>query len=118
MAAYTVQTIVDTAITPTLTAVALSDTAVDDGTSRMFFEVANGAGAPITVTIPSQQASIVVPGVGSLAVADISVTVTNGQRRLIGPFTRAYINAAGNVTINYSSITTITAGAFRLARED
>jgi len=118
MAAYTVQTIVDSGLTPALVSVASSDTAADDGTSRTFIEVVNGAGAPITVTIPSQQASVVVPGVGSLAVADITVSVTNGQRRLIGPFSRAYINTAGNVTVNYSSTTTITAGAFRLAKED
>ena len=118
MATYTVQTVVDTGITPSLVSVASSDNFADDGSARTFVEVVNGAGAPINVTIPAQQTSVVVPGVGSLAVADIVVSVTNAQRRLIGPFSRAYINNSGFVTLNFSSITTITAGAFRVQKED
>lgn len=118
MAAYTIQTVVDTGLAPTLAAVASSDTAADDGTARTYLEVSNGGGGSINVTIPSQQANTQVPGVGVLTVADIVVAVPNGARRLIGPFTRAYINTAGNVTFNYSGITSVTAGAFRLAKED
>jgi hypothetical protein len=118
MAVVTVQTVTDAGIVPSLAAVNTGDTVADDGTARTFLEVANGAGAPITVTIPAQQASVVVPGVGLLAVADITVTVANGARKLIGPFSRAYINTAGNVTVNYSSTTTITGGAFKVAKED
>jgi hypothetical protein len=118
MAVVTVQTVTDAGIVPSLAQVNTGDTVADDGTARTFLEVANGAGAPITVTVPAQQTTIVVPGVGSLTVSDITVSVTNATRKLIGPFSRAYINTAGNVTVNYSSTTTITGGAFKVAKED
>lgn len=118
MAALSIQTVVDTGIVPALTSAANGDTVADDGTSRTFVEVANGGGSSINVTVPAQQTSVVVPGVGSLTVADIVVAVANGARKLIGPFSRAYINTAGNVTLNYSSVTSVTAGAFKVAKED
>lgn len=118
MAVMTIQTIVDSGLAASYTAANTGDTAADDGTGRMFIEVVNGAGAPITVTVPAQTTTVVVPGAGSMAISDITVSVTNGTTKKIGPFTRAYINTAGNVTVNYSSATTITSGAFKLAKED
>jgi hypothetical protein len=118
MAVIAIQTVVDTGITPTLAAATSSDTVQDDGQARTYLEVVNGGGGSINVTIPSQQANVQVPGVGVLTVADIVVAVTNGQRRFIGPFSRAYINASGNVTVNFSGITSVTVGAFRVAKED
>lgn len=118
MALLTVQTVVDAGIVPALAAVSSSDTFADDGAGRTFMEVSNGAGAPINVTVPAQQTTTNIPGVGTLTVADIVVSVTNGTRKLIGPFTTAYRNSSGLVTVNYSSVTTITAGAFKVAKED
>lgn len=118
MAALSIQTVVDSGIVPSLSAAATGDTVADDGTGRTFVEVANGGGGSINVTIPAQQTSVVVPGVGSLTVADIVVAVANGARKLIGPFSRAYINSSGNVTLNYSGVTSVTAGAFKVAKED
>lgn len=118
MAALSIQTVVDTGIVPSLAAVNNGDTVADDGTNRTYVEVANGGGGSINVTVPAQQTSVVVPGVGSLTVADIVIAVANGTRKLIGPFSRAYINTAGNVTLNYSGTTSVTAGAFKVAKED
>lgn len=118
MAALTIQTIADTGIVPSLASVNTGDTVADDGTARTFVEVSNGGGSSINVTVPAQQTSVVVPGVGSLTVSDIVVAVASGARKLIGPFSRAYINTSGNVTLNYSATTSVTAGAFKLAKED
>lgn len=118
MAAMSIQTIVDTGLAPSLSAVANGDTVADDGGARTYVEVANGSGSSINVTVPSQQANVVVPGAGQLSIADIVIAVAAGARKLIGPFTRAYINTSGNVTLNYSAVTSVTAGAFKLAKED
>lgn len=76
--------------------------------------VKNGAGAPITATFVSQ-ATKADGGATPLAVADRVVTVTNGQELLIGPFPRdIYNDAANEVTVNFSSTTTITVQAVSL----
>ena len=118
MAALTVQSVVDSGLTPALASVNTGDTAADDGTGRTFVEVANGSGSSINVTVPAQQTSVVVPGVGALTVADIVVAVGAGARKFIGPFSRAYINTAGSITLNYSATTSVTAGAFKVTKED
>lgn len=118
MATLTVQTITDSGIVPTLAAVNASDEFEDDGTSRTFIEVANASGGSINVTIPKVQASVNVPGVGSLTLSDIVVAVANGATKLIGPFTTAYRNSSGKVTVNYSGTSSVTAGAFKCAKED
>lgn len=118
MAALTVATIVDSGLTRSHTAVSSSDTFVDDGTGRTFIEIANGGGGSINATFTAQQTSQVVPGVGNVTIADIVVAVGAGVTKLIGPFTRAYISTAGSVTVSYSGTTTVTATAYKLAKED
>ena len=118
MAALTVATITDAGITPALAAVSASDTIADDGSARTYLEVNNANAGSLTVTIPAQQVSANIPGVGNVAVADIVVTVPTATRKLIGPFTLAYRNSAGNVTVNYSLTASVTAQAFKLAKED
>jgi len=74
-----------------------------------FLYVKNG-GAQITVTIST-------PGtVDGLAIADLVVTVpaTTGER-MIGPFPAGIYNQSdGNVYVDWSSVTSVTAGVFRL----
>ncbi len=75
-----------------------------------WLEVVNGAGSPINVTIKT-------PGlVRGLAIAEQVIAVANGTRQKIGPFDSAsiYNQADGTVHIDYSSVTTITVGAFSL----
>ena len=118
MAQLTVATIIDAGLTPALAAVSASDSFADDGSARTYIEVNNGGGVSTNVTIPAQQASVNIPGVGVQTISDIVVAVPAGQRRLIGPFTLAYRNSAGNVTVNYSATASVTAQAFKLAKED
>lgn len=80
----------------------------NDGMS--FLYVKNGSGSPITVTVGT-------PGnVDGLAIADLTVSVpaTTGER-MIGPFPPGIYNQSdGNVYVDYSSGTSVTAGVFRL----
>ena len=118
MAVLTVQTVVDAGIVPSLAAVNASDTFADDGSGRTFLEVANASGGSINVTITAVQTSANIPGVGSVTISDIVVAVANGARKFIGPFTTAYRNSSGLVTAGYSGTSSVTAGAFKVAKED
>lgn len=118
MTLLTVQTVVDAGLTPALAAVTASDTFVDDGSARTYVEVNNANAGSLTVTVPSQLASVNTPGVGVQTVPDITVVIPTATRKLIGPFTTAYRNSAGLVTANYSLTASVTAGAFKLAKED
>lgn len=72
------------------------------------FYVANGGGAPITVTVVAQYAD------GDLPLTDKVVTVTNGTSQIIGPFPARYFNnALGLVSITYSAVTTVTVKPIR-----
>ena len=107
MAELTVRNILVTGLVKAaLDAVALNDTFDNDG--KTYLEVANGAGAPITVTINGQVS--LQHGVS----ATKTVSVTNAQTFLIGPFPGRYYNTDGanEVSVDYSDITTITAAAF------
>lgn len=64
--------------------------------------ITNGSGAPITVTVTTTAT------VDSLAVADLEVTVPNGETHLIGPFPKEYYNDGDNkVSIGYSDHTSV-----------
>ena len=118
MAVLTVATIVDSGLLRALAAASTSDTFADDGTGRTYIEIANASGGNCTVTIPAQTTSVNAPGVGTLTIADITVTITTATTKLIGPFTRAYINTAGLVTCNLSTASSVTSTAYKLAKED
>ena len=84
---------------------------VNDG--RTFLEVVNGGGSPITVTVQTAAT------INGLAIADVSVSVTNGQRRLIGPFPKGTFNITsgadtGTVYVDFSAVTSVTCAAFSL----
>lgn len=118
MAALTVQTITDAGIVPAYAAVNASDTFVDDGSGRTFLHVKNGGGGSINVTVPAVKTNANIPGVGNLTISNIVVAVANGAEKMIGPFTEAYRDASGNVTAQYSGTTSVTAAAFKCAKED
>jgi hypothetical protein len=72
--------------------------------------VANGGGSPITVTVA-------VPGLTryGLADPDVTVSVTNAQARLIGPFPSDLADPTdGYVNITYSGVTSVTVAAIGL----
>lgn len=81
----------------------------DIGTRGLILEVANGAGAPITVSI-SDAGSTVAGNPGTVTAR--SVTNATRKRFYVGPGN--VDPATGLATITYSSTTTITAEAFRI----
>ena len=112
MATLVVKTITDAGLDPDtpayVSAVAAGDDFANNG--RTFVEVVNGAGSPITVTFAIGVDPHATDPLHSTS--DDTVSVTNGERRLIGPFpTLKYGNV---VTVVYSSDTTITVAAFTI----
>lgn len=82
---------------------------VNDG--KTFVHVINGGGSPITVTVQH-------PGtVDGLAVADLTVTVTNAEDQMIGPFPGRFNQVGtdvGQIYVDFSGVTTVTVAAIRL----
>lgn len=118
MAALSVQTIVEAGLEwSTASAAGGGDTFANPTDERTMFYIANGGGSDITVTFNAQPASVPLPGYGDLAISDRAVVVTAGENRLIGPFPAAkFNNASGAVEVSYSSATSVTVAALRLAR--
>lgn len=80
---------------------------INDG--RMFLYVTNGGGSPCVVTIVSQKTD------AGLALADRTVSVTNGEDRMIGPFPpQIYNDANGKINVTLSFITSVTLAALYL----
>jgi len=107
--ALTVQDIALAGITPSYAA-ANADGNSFDNQGGSYLQVKNGSGSQITVTIPTPAK------VGGVDLEDITVTVaaTTGDK-VIGPFAPELFNQSGGVVhVNYSAVTTITAGAFKL----
>lgn len=76
---------------------------------RTFMHVVNGDGADKTITIQTPQT------VGGLAVADLAVTVTAGEERMIGPFRKSLFDQAnGKVYVDFSATTNVTAAYLKL----
>lgn len=86
-------------------AAAGGDTFDNDG--KTLLRVANGGGSPITVTITGQKT---LP-IGTSATKTVSVT--NGQTFVIGPFPVGVYNTDGanEVQVGYSDVTSVTVGA-------
>lgn len=79
---------------------------------RALIEITNAAGSPITVTFTTSANYITMNGATQVtdAVADNAQTVTNATSKIFGPFDRnLYNDASGNVLVDYSSGTSITA---------
>lgn len=107
MAALTVaQLTADGVVTAMVAAAGGGDSFANTG--DQIFEVNNGSGGSITVTIVTPAT------VGGRAVADVAAAVPAGQRWRFGPFDPALFNdATGSVQVTYSGVTTLTVQAFR-----
>ncbi|MCB9172353.1 MAG: hypothetical protein H6637_05455 [Ardenticatenales bacterium] len=107
--ALAVQEITRSGLTPVLTAANAGGHSIvnDDFT---YIEVVNAGGSACTVTVQT-------PGtVDGLAVAERAVTVaaTSGRKR-IGPFPKhIYDQSDGTVYVDFSTVTSVTVGAFKL----
>ena len=119
MAALTVQDVVPAGLAESLASAAGGgDTIAVDSSQLHFLEVVNGGGGSINVTIAKKSglSSALVKDVGTLAIADVVVAVGAGASKLIGPFSDAYIQANGTVSIAYSGVTSVTVRALRLPK--
>lgn len=114
MAALTLQDVVPSGLNPSYTAVNSSDTVKISTAQRVFLHVKNGSGSSINVTITAVKTTAQVAGVGSVTISNEVVAVPASGERMIGPFTEAYMNTDGNVTIGYSATTSVTAAALQL----
>lgn len=113
MAAYAVQNISRTGLTPAYVSVSASDTFTPG--NQVFIHVKNAGASPDTVAVVTPAAADP-PG---LVISDISVSVTNGQERMIGPFPTQYFadaSISGSATVTHSFTTSVTAGAFTLTQ--
>jgi len=114
MAELTLQEVVASGVEPTYTAANSEDTVKVNTAQRNFLHVKNGGGSSINVTITAVKTSARVQGVGVVTVGDLVVSVPAGEERIIGPFTEAYMDTDGEVTIEYSGTSSVTAGVFSL----
>jgi len=103
-------------LTPAYSAVNAQDKVQQPSDQRLFLHVKNGGGVSTNVTINAQQAYVTTPEVGRLALTDMVVAIPAGEERMIGPFPPAYVDANGDVVIDYSATASVTAKAFKLPR--
>jgi hypothetical protein len=111
MALLTTQSISRTGLNPSFTAVSASDTFVPG--SQTFLYVTNGGGSPDTC------AQVVAAGdPPGLTIADNSVSVTNAQSRVIGPFPPQFFAdpTTGLCTVTHSFTTSVTVAVLNLSQ--
>ena len=109
MATLTVQDTSLTGITPSwVSAAEGGDEFLNTG--DCYFEIKNGSGAEITLTIETPAK---IEGI-DIAEITVAVAATTGVKR-VGPFDPAIFNSSnGRVVVTYSAHTTVTVGAFKL----
>jgi len=105
------QTISRAGVTPAYTAVTASDTFVPDG--QTFHHVKNAGGSPDSVVY-----AVAVGDPPGLTISDVTVSVTNAQERMIGPFPANFFAdpTTGLCTVTNSFTTTVTSGVFKLSQ--
>lgn len=110
MAELTVQNIALTGLNPSYAAAAAGgDTFDNDGST--FFHIKNGSGGSVTVTLTTAGTY---PKQG-IALADQQVAVPAGEERMIGPFDKgAFNDSNGEISVSYSSATSVTVAAIKL----
>lgn len=104
--ALTVQQIARAALTPAYTAANVDGHSIP-ADNAAFIHVKTGAtGCTVSVPVPKT--------VDGQAVADKSYVIGTNTERMIGPFPPdPYAQASSEAYINFSSVTTVTIGAFR-----
>lgn len=80
------------------------DTAANpNGQLYLYMENNDGSANSATVTITAQKTSKDVPGWGSLTKSDITVSLADGEAKMVGPLPKTpYNNSSGNVAISYT----------------
>jgi len=104
----TVQTITRTGLAMSTEAANATGEQILNG-GKEFIYVANGGGAPITVTVQTPRT------VDGLAVAELEVTIADGADAFIGPFPTGTFNQTGDlVYIDFSAVTSVTVAAYKV----
>jgi len=113
MALLSVQNITRTGVTPAYTAVAASDTFSGAQGAQTFIHVKNAGGSPDVCVVTVVQGDP--PG---LVISDNSVSVTNAQERMIGPFpSQFFADPVTNlITVTHGFTTSVTSGVFSLSQ--
>ena len=103
-------------VLPTAAAVSSSDT-FPNPNGRAIVIVTNGSASPITVTFVTSGVHYVTTSV-SYPIADDAITVTNGTRKVIGPFDKTVLNdiATGLITMTFSATTGVTADVIEIGQ--
>lgn len=110
MATLTVQSVTSSGVSPSY-ASAASGGDKFPWSEHAFVHVKNGDASSHTVTIPSQYSTLP-PGQQS---KDLTVSVPAGGEKIIGPFYGpAFKDSNGDVILNYSAVTSVTVGVFKL----
>jgi hypothetical protein len=109
MAALTTQNIARTGLTPTYTAVSASDTFTPG--NNVFVHVKNAGASPDTCVVQVLAGDPI-----GLVIGDNSVSVTNAQERMIGPFPPQFFAdpTTGQATITHSFTTSVTVAVLNL----
>lgn len=79
-----------------------------------YIEVIKASGSDVTITI----ASTVEDAPAGTEAADLDITVSAGTTRKIGPFSQKGFNdSQGRVTVFWNTVTGVTWGVFKFARQ-
>lgn len=113
MTAQATQTITRLGITPSYTAVAASDTFTPSNLTMLHIKNAGGSPDVVTVSISSNATA----PIANLVLSMATVSVTNAQERMIGPFPAQFFAdpTTGVATVAHSFTTTVTVGVFTLS---
>lgn len=115
MATITVQEISQAGLEATYAAA--NDGDVFTNTGQEMLQAINASGGDIIATITPAKPVKNIPGLGDMTKSTVTVTITAGEERFIGPFEPAvFNNSSGQVTINYDGVTSLTSAVLKLPR--
>lgn len=105
------QSITRAGVTPTYTAVTATDTFAPG--VNTFIHVKNAGASPDVCVV-----QVLAGDPPGLTISDNSVSVTNAQERMIGPFPPQFFAdpVTGLATVTHGFITSVTAGVFNLSQ--
>ena len=111
MTLLTTQNISRAGVTPAYTAVTGSDTFLPD--SQTFIHIKNAGGSPDSAVF-----AVLGGDPPGLTISDVTVSVTNAQERMVGPFPANFFAdpTTGLCTVTHSFTTSVTSSVFKLGQ--
>jgi len=114
MATIVAQAVSESGITPVYTATEVGGDLVDNG-GNTFLHFINAGESTITITVAAQITSVENEMYGDLTKANATLSLEAGVDGFIGPFTTGAYNDTNNqISITYSSVTSLTVAALYL----